>query len=361
MPLDFWLALLAVLVEGWQIDHGPQACWKGFRLLALDGSEINLPRRKKLAEHFGTAKNQRGGGCPQARMVLLMFPLVRIPVRYTLVPRKIAEKTAAATLLNQLQQNDLILLDRGFFSYGLFCQITDQQAHFVTRKVAKAQFTTLKRLGRKDRLVRWRPADAQWRKQGLPTETKLRVVDYQVRGFRSTQLVTSVLNPQRITREELVRLATKSEAGRIVDPGLYHRRWEIETMLCELKVRQKMEEGLRCRTPKGIQYEVAAHVLTYLLVRWLIVEAAKQDKIEDPLRISYLDALRELRDMAATLICATPHRLAHVLLPRLLERVAQHLVPFRPGRHHPRPGDTRIKNRGQGRKQLPSKLLRKAA
>jgi Transposase DDE domain len=361
MPLDFWLALLAVLVDAWEVEHGPRACWNGFRVLALDGSEINLPRSRRLAQHFGTPRNQRGAGRPQARMVLLVFPLVRVPYRYTLVPRKISEKEAAAALLTDLRKDDLMLIDRGFFSYGLFHQITRQGAHFVTRKVATAQFRRLKSCGDKDQLVRWRPADGQWRRQGLAPETVLRVVDYQVPGFRPTQLVTSVLDPKRISREELVRFATQTEAGHTVDPGLYHRRWEIETTLCELKVRQKMEGGLRCRRPEGIQYEVAAHVLTYLLVRWLILEAAQQGKIDDPLRISYLEALRELREIAPAMICATPSRLQCVLLPRLLLRIAQHQVPLRPGRHFPRPSDGKAKNKGRGRKQLPAKLLRKAA
>jgi hypothetical protein len=31
-------------------------------------------------------------------------------------------------------------------------------------------------------------------------------------------------------------------------------------------------------------------------------------------------------------------------------------VPLRPGRHYPRPHDTKVKNKGKGKKQIPSKL-----
>ena len=55
--------------------------------------------------------------------------------------------------------------------------------------------------------------------------------------------MTNVLDPQAITRDEWLRLAT-TEVGRVVEPGLYHRRWEIETTFCELKVQQGMKGSL---------------------------------------------------------------------------------------------------------------------
>ena len=52
-----------------------------------------------------------------------------------------------------------------------------------------------------------------------------------------------------------------------------------------------------------------------------------------------------LKDMRQTLLTATPERVAEVLLPRLLERIAGHLVPLRPGRHYPRPKDSYTRKR----------------
>ena len=118
--------------------------------------------------------------------------------------------------------------------------------------------------------------------------------------------------------------------------------------------------SLRSRTPEGIAYEIAGHVLLYHLVRWLIVKAALAEGL-DPLRVSFLNALRELVDMRQTLITASPRRVRQVLLPRLLKRIAQHLVPQRNGRHCPRPNDAKPKNKGNGRLQLPAKLSRNKA
>ena len=137
-------------------------------------------------------------------------------------------------------------------------------------------------------------------------------------------------------------------------PGLYHRRWEIETSYFELKTVLKIK-SLRSHTPASLEYELAGRVVYYLLIRWLIVVAAEKHGL-DPLRISFTNAVRELEQMRAALVTGNPNWVRRVLLPRLLERMASHLVPLRPGRHYPRPNDTQPKQRGRGQKQLSSKL-----
>lgn len=360
VPLDFWRALFALLGERFEAAHGGCIRWKRFRLLALDGTSIALSGWKRLAAYFGTANNGKGKRSPQARMVMLQFPLARIPYRYELAPNRVAEKTLASRLIGFLLPKDLLLLDRGFWSYGLFWQIQNRQAFFGIRLFKTAKLKTLRRLGPKDRLVRYTPSDRRWQRQGLPEGIDLRVIEYQIKGFRPSAVVTNVLDPQVTTREDWVRLTVESDPGRRLDRGLYHRRWEIETTFFELKVSQGMKTSLRSRTPEGIRYEIAGHVLFYFLVRWMMVEAAMAHG-QDPLRLSFTQALRELQDISQTLITASRQRVSRVLLPRLLARIAEHLVRERPGRHYARPYDTKVKNKGKGHRQLPSKLPIQAA
>jgi len=361
MPLSFWTALLLVLGQRFEEQHAAWVRWKEFRLLALDGTTINLPAWRGLKTHFGVAKNAKSKGRTQARLVMLQLPLVRMPWRYAVGPIGQGERTLAAELLDHLSPGDLVLMDRGFWSYGLFHQIQGRGAHFAIRLPAGIRLHTLRRLGPRDRLVRWNmPTGPRWRGSGLPAHLDLRVVDYKIRGFRPSAVVTNVKSPRKVSREDWVRLATKTEAGaRRLEVGLYHRRWEIETTFSELKVTQGLEGSLRSRRPPGVYYEIAGHVLLYLLVRWLMVEAAAAAGL-DPLRLSFKAALEELYDMRHALITATPQRVSHVLLPRLLERFAQHTVPWRPGRHCPRPHDTKVKNCGRGKRKLPHKLKQAA-
>jgi hypothetical protein len=360
MPWSFWVALTVLLAQEFQAAHPQQVHWKGFRLLAMDGTCIGLPNWKRLKDYFGVAKGRRGHGRVQARMVMLQCPLVRMPFSFEVAPLKEGETTLAERLLPQILPGDLVLLDRGFWSYRLMAQIVRRQAAFGIRLKAGVVLQTLRKLGAGDCLVRWRPHPTtvrRWRRQGhlaLPEWLDLRVIDYQIPGFRPSAVVTNVTDPQRLSREDWVRL-TSNEPGRNLQPGLYHRRWEIETTFRELKISQKMKTSLRSRTPEGVRFELASHVVLYLLVRWLMVEAGEQAGI-DPLRLSFIKAFRELDNIRYALLTSTPHHVARILTPRLLARIAQNVVPLRPGRHYSRPHDTQPKHKGGTRYQLPAKL-----
>lgn len=355
MPTGFWVSLILLLGKAFEEQHAKLTQFCGMRLLALDGTTINLAGYRELRNHFGTASNGRGPGVAQARLVMMQLPLVRVPLAYELAPIATGERTVAGRLLEQVRARDLVLMDKGFWSYGLFCQIQKREAFFAIRLMRGTGLKSLKQLGYKDRLVSWSPSDRQWKTKEFPKSITLRVIDYQVRGFRPSAIVTNHLDNKELTRQQWIGIGSSEVSGGRLGEGLYHQRWQIETSFGELKVRQGMEGSLRGRTPQCIAYEVAGHILLYLLTRWLMVEAAVASQ-KSCLHLSFTKAQRELQDMAPLLTTATPERARRVLLPRLLERVASHEVPHRPGRHYPRPGDTKTRNKGKGKRRLPSKL-----
>lgn len=343
MPQEFWLWLLLILGRQFQARHAKYVQWNGFRLLALDGTEIALQRDARLAAHFGTSRNGKRRRTPQARMLMMAFPLARVPYRYELAPRSCHEQKLAARMFAHVEANDLILMDRGFWSFGLFSLLRQRRAFFGIRLRRGVKLRHVQTLGRGDCIMRWKPAKQSKQRRSwhdlpdLPKSLDLRVIRYRIPGFQPSAVVTNVLDPKRISADDWVRMATENQAGRTLEPGLYHRRWEIETMFCELKVRQGMKK-LRSRTPEGVYYEVAGHVLLYMLTRWLMAETARERGL-DPLRISFIHAQRELLDLRPALLSSSPQHVARVLLPRLRERIAEHVVPLRPGRHYPRPAD----------------------
>jgi hypothetical protein len=240
-------------------------------------------------------------------------------------------------LLHGLRAADLVLRDAGFLSYGLLWQIHGQGASFVVRLRQRLNLQVLQPLASThDVLVRWQPKDSrgQWRQEGLPRSVVLRVLTYKARGFRPLRLLTNVLSAPAVSREQFWGLSVSAE-GEVLTKGVYNWRWEIETTYRELKVVQRLEGGLRSRTPEGIFYEVAGHLLYYLLVRWLLVEAGVRAGVS-PLRLSFKEALGEIRQMWSAALTASAAWLGEVLQPRLRERLARHRVPERPGRDYPR-------------------------
>ena len=346
MPLAFWIALILLLGERFEAKHAERLRFRGFRLLALDGTRLTLPDERALRSFYGTATNSKGQHNAQARMVLLQSPLTRLPVAYQLQPVKVGEVTMARRLAGGLRPRDLVVLDSGYLSYGLLWDIQRRKAFFCIRLQRTMNLHTVRRdPATGERWVRWTPKDSrgQWRREGLPRSIDLRLIEYQVPGHRRIQLVTNVLSSRRLSQDDFCRLTTTAGVAEKLLPGLYHLRWQIETSYAEIKIAQQMEGGFRSRTPAGIAFEVAGHVVLYLLVRWLIVEAAAEHKV-DPLRISFTNALRELEQMWETMVVSTPGWIAEILLPRLLQRIASHIVPLRPGRSYPR------KKKAKGRK-----------
>ena len=358
LPLALWTQLVLVLADSFQQQHPEHVRWKRFRLLMLDGSDIALPRWKRLLKHYGAA----GSGTartPQARMLMLAFAQARLPWRYEVVPQSCHEQTAAKRLLQHLNADDLVLMDRGFWSYGLFWQLQQQGAYFGIRLRNNMSLRRVKRLAKNDELVEWTPAKrgkkrCSWAGTGLPKTIRLRVLRYQVRGYRASAVVTNVLNPQDISREDWVRMAAVDQRGHVLEAGLYHRRWEIETMFYELKVFQGLEGNLRGRSHRSIEFEIAGHVLLYLLIRWLMVEAARKHG-GHPLQLSFKHALHEFEDLRVLLTISSPDRVRDRLLPRLLDRIAQHRIVVRPGRHFPRAGDKYKLGKYRTRSQIKSK------
>lgn len=342
MPLAFWVALVTILAQQFETDHSQYLNFKGFRLLAMDGTVLTLPNVARLREHYGRPKNAaKKQAAPQARMVMMMLPGTRLPIAYEVSPLCDSELTLACRMMRHVRPNDLLLMDRGFISYGLFWEIQHRQAYFGTRLKKDLKYKIIKKLASKDYLIEWTPTDSRGQWKHLPRSIQLRLIRYQFPGFRASAIVTNVLDCQRLSREDWVRIAHDYDDNGKLTPGLYHRRWEIETSYFELKVVLKTD-SLRSHTPASLEYELAGRVLYYLLLRWLMVLAAEKEGV-DPLRISFSGAVRELELMWSALITSNPSWVTEVLLPRLLDRIASHMVPLRLGRHYPRPKDAKSK------------------
>src|SRR5262245_22143992 len=111
----------------------------------MDGTMIPLPNVERLRQHYGRPQNgARKNAAPQARLVMLTLPGVRIPIAYEVSPLADSEITLAGRLMPQVRKGDLLLMDRGFISYGLFWQIQQQDAYFGTRLKKDLKYKKIK-------------------------------------------------------------------------------------------------------------------------------------------------------------------------------------------------------------------------
>ena len=327
--------LFRMTAERWAVSAADAQRWRGLAVYGVDGSTLRLADTPENERTFGRPASHRGGAAayPQLRLVTLMALRTHLLAGLALGPYRTGEVTLAETLWDQIPDDSLTILDRGFLSYGLLYRVQTRGSsrHWLIRSRAKLKWRTIRRLGVNDHLVEVtlskesRRADPQ-----LPETMLVRAVRYQRRGFRAQTLLTSLTDSQRYPATEIA--------------ALYHERWEIELAFDEIKTHTlEREETLRSRTPVRVYQEVWGLALGYNLVRLAMTRAAAEAGVP-PVRISYRYALLMIRDFWRLAAITTGPGLLPSRIERLHLDLASLVLPPRRPRRYPRAVKIKMSN-----------------
>jgi hypothetical protein len=257
----------------------------GLRLLALDGTTLDVADTPANERAFGRPTTHRGPGAfPQLRVVALIETGTHVLCDVVLRPFRGGEAPAARHLLRAVGPGMLLLWDRGFDGYAMVQQTLARAAHFLGRTKANVVLPVERVLPDGSFLSTIYPS-AKARRHGAGGIV-VRVVEYALDtpagpGTERYRLLTSLLDHRAFPAAVLATT--------------YHERWEIETTLDELKIHQWAHpRPLRSKHPREVVQEVYGLLLAHLAVRTLMHQAARHDGV-DPDRLSFTGALRVLR------------------------------------------------------------------
>lgn len=227
-PLVF-SALSDTLVEEFYTDNELGVkLWKGFRLLAVDGSTLNLPFSKELSQKYGHARNQTGDTNVQARISVLYDVENQLVIDANINPRSTYERTMALKHLSKCNTNDLVIFDRGYFSYDFLKALGDTP--FLMR--LKSDLNPVKNFvqtKKTSQIVEINSCKYVYKKKGekKPAPIKVRLIRVELSSGEIEVLATSLFNtkkyPPKLFKE------------------LYFKRWKVETFYDELKNKLKVE------------------------------------------------------------------------------------------------------------------------
>jgi hypothetical protein len=294
----------------------------GWRLLAIDGFEVDVPDTAANAAEFGYAGSaDNRSAYPKARVVALAECGTHAFVAAEVDAYRVGEKTLAQRLYPRLRADELLTADRGFYSFKAWDTAAATGAALLWRTPTGLNLPVVQVLGdgtylsvvmdstirgkRRDQILTAAQAgqdlgevDVALDAHGWPRARLVRVIEYDVpdRTGNGTgeliALLTTIIDPADARADELA--------------AVYHQRWEEETSNDQLKTHLRGPgKVLRSRLPDLVYQEIWAYLIVHHAISALIAKASAAADL-DPDRISFTKALRLIRRTATGTAAFSP-------------------------------------------------------
>jgi hypothetical protein len=280
--------LFARIVKPLAIPETPGAFVGGLRVMAIDGTVLDVPDSIANAKVFGYPASRPGtkAAFPKVRLVLLIetgtHSGTHLIVDALMCPYRIGERVRALKLLRSVTSGMLLMWDRGLHSYRMVNATLHQGCHYLGRVPSNVKFEVEKVLDDGSYLS-WIAPDRKSKKQG-GTKIRVRVIEYTIDsdgGQQTYRLITSLM--------ELALFPALFLAAE------YHQRWEIENTIDELKTHLLgRKTPIRSLKPREVVQEIYGWLLAHYAVRSLMYQAALASGIS-PLRLGFTGTLKVIR------------------------------------------------------------------
>ena len=288
-----------------------------WRLLAIDGFEVDVPDSEQNAAEFGYAgSGPNRSAFPKVRVVALAECGTHAFVAAEIGPYASGERTLAQRLYPRLRGDELLTADRGFYSWAAWDAAQATSAALLWRAPTQLDLPVVTVLSdgtwltvlikptirgqRRQRLLAAARAGVDladisavpdaFDDRGLPVVHLARVVEYDVpdRTGNGTgeliALITTLVDPEDARADELA--------------AAYHQRWEEETANDQLKTHLRGPgRVLRSRLPDLAYQEIWAYLIVHHAISALTAKASAAADL-DPDRISFTKTLRLIRRTA---------------------------------------------------------------
>lgn len=238
--------------------------WCGHRIFAADGSKINLPHELLLSGYKAPAKEQY---YPQG-LISTIYNLGSGLVHDCLLSTDKSERHCLISQMDGLSQGDILVLDRGYFSYLILYQATEKNIHLICRLQSGAMNKAIETFWKSelnDAVIDYSASDSvksEIKKQGYELNyrpIKLRLIKYKIDD--AIYVCATTLIGEKYLLDSF--------------PRVYHGRWGIEELYKISKEFIEVED-FHSKTERGVKQELYAHILLINIARIFESEANKQ-------------------------------------------------------------------------------------
>jgi hypothetical protein len=332
LPWDIFAELMQRVLRP-QATRGRQrdAFWRGWRLVALDGTQFSLTNTPQITATLPKARTRRGRAAFAKITTNVLLELgLHNPLAAAIGRRGQSEWDLAHSLLAQLPKRALLLADRLYgcaaFAVHVAAACHRVGSHFLLRARLEIKPRVISRLTDGSRLIRV-PVRERHRRGHILQWLEMREIRVRVgrKGHRTHELRlwTSLLDPQTAPALELA--------------PLYAHRWEHELYFREVKRHLRKSAVLQSHTVDTAAQEIAALILASAL---LATERARAAAGHIPvLRVSFGKVLDLVRPMWLMLgffdDLVTDHQ-KDQFLHRVYNAMGRCVTPKRRSRSYPR-------------------------
>jgi hypothetical protein len=340
LPLSEFPKALQASAQAVEQLVSPLALLQGRPVKIADGTAFTAPATRQNRRAYPPVQTPEPN-FPMMRAVVLFSLLSGAILTVVTADLRTAELPMLYQMFSHLSPKDILMGDRGYGNFVLLAllQHFKPKVDFIGRSARQADGRhRLKRVGKEDWLIIWKKGNnpSLWLEKvlwlALPKELTVRIVrgSCYTKGFRVRRVtvVTTLLDAELYPAQEILQA--------------YLRRWRLEMCLDDLKTTLRMDT-LRGHTPEMLQKEVLAHLIVHNLIRGAMAQAAQEHAV--PLdRISFKGTLDGHRQFSQAMAQARTKKQRSQLWAKLLETLANDLLPDRPGRREPR-AVKRVKNK----------------
>lgn len=244
-----------------QIKTSPDAFYRGLRIMAIDGSNFDVPDEAENIASFGYPGSRTGhAGYPQAQCAVLTECATHAIIGANIGAYRDAEWTICKPLLKHLDASMLCLADRGFNGYEHWTCTKATGAQLLWRCSGNRQLPVLKALPDGSFLSEIRPSTGPLHKDKSAVAA-VRVIEYGL----------TLADGKQVRYRLLTSLLDATQAPALELAGLYHERWEIEGVFDELKTHLRQSRRVfRSKKPDLVRQEFYGWVMAHYAVRWLM-------------------------------------------------------------------------------------------
>ena len=262
----------------------PGSWYKGYRVMAVDGSCLDVADEKANSANFGYPSASRGETAfPQMRVLSLIECGTHVVTAAEMGPyRRSEQEMAAAMFPAKLKADMLLLADRNFYGFKLWRKAADTGCQLVWRVKSSLKLPVEQRLPDGSYLSTVYDSKDRQRSDGQ----QVRVIEYMLANSADSEatvyrLLSSILDHDLAPAAELA--------------ALYHQRWEAENVFGEIKNQlYGYKTILRSKTPDLVRQEMWGLLMAHFAIRQLMYQAAMRHEM-DPDRLSFINAVRVLK------------------------------------------------------------------